>query len=87
MSRKCHQKSTIDRLFTLLKNTFPSFLQLTPEFSHRLTNKIRELLQQMERGLKSADPQDGTGYTGWAGMVLADMACTLRRTSAGPPQV
>uniref|UniRef100_A0A663LY39 Uncharacterized protein n=1 Tax=Athene cunicularia TaxID=194338 RepID=A0A663LY39_ATHCN len=40
---------------------------LTPEFTQRLNNKIRELLQQMERGLKSADPQDCTAYTGWAG--------------------
>lgn len=44
------------------------YLQLTPEFSQRLNNKIRELLQQMERGLKSADPRDSTVYTGWAGM-------------------
>jgi len=43
--------------------------QLTPEFTQRLNNKIRELLQQMERGLKSTDPQDCTTYTGWAGRV------------------
>ncbi|POI30335.1 hypothetical protein CIB84_005915 [Bambusicola thoracicus] len=41
--------------------------RLTPEFTQRLNNKIRELLQQMERGLKAADPQDCTAYTGWAG--------------------
>uniref|UniRef100_A0A6I8N431 LanC like glutathione S-transferase 1 n=1 Tax=Ornithorhynchus anatinus TaxID=9258 RepID=A0A6I8N431_ORNAN len=40
--------------------------RLTPEFSQRLNNKIRDLLQQMERGLKSADPRDCTVYTGWA---------------------
>lgn len=43
--------------------------QLTPEFTQRLNNKIRELLQQMERGLKCADPQDCTAYTGWTGRV------------------
>nr|XP_008524293.1 PREDICTED: lanC-like protein 1 [Equus przewalskii] len=40
---------------------------LTAEFSQRLNNEIRELLQRMERGLKSADPRDGTAYTGWTG--------------------
>nr|XP_060620855.1 glutathione S-transferase LANCL1-like [Anolis sagrei ordinatus] len=44
--------------------------QLTPEFTQHLNNKIRELLQQMERELKSADPGDCTGYTGWAGIAL-----------------
>uniref|UniRef100_A0A6I8ND58 Glutathione S-transferase LANCL1 n=1 Tax=Ornithorhynchus anatinus TaxID=9258 RepID=A0A6I8ND58_ORNAN len=43
--------------------------RLTPEFSQRLNNKIRDLLQQMERGLKSADPRDCTVYTGWAGIA------------------
>uniref|UniRef100_A0A8C9FZD3 Glutathione S-transferase LANCL1 n=1 Tax=Pavo cristatus TaxID=9049 RepID=A0A8C9FZD3_PAVCR len=44
--------------------------RLTPEFTQRLNNKIRELLQQMERGLKAADPQDCTAYTGWAGIAV-----------------
>ncbi|XP_069472012.1 glutathione S-transferase LANCL1 isoform X3 [Ambystoma mexicanum] len=44
--------------------------RLTPEFTQRLQNKIWELLQQMEKGLKSADPGDGTVYTGWAGIAL-----------------
>ncbi|XP_038604958.1 glutathione S-transferase LANCL1 [Tachyglossus aculeatus] len=43
--------------------------RLTPEFSQRLNNKIRDLLQRMERGLKSADPRDCTAYTGWAGIA------------------
>ncbi|XP_043850895.1 glutathione S-transferase LANCL1 [Dromiciops gliroides] len=44
--------------------------RLTPEFSQRLNSKIRELLQQMELGLKSADRRDCTVYTGWAGIAL-----------------
>lgn len=43
---------------------------LTAEFSQRLNSKIRELLQRMERGLKSADPRDGTAYTGWTGIAV-----------------
>lgn len=45
----------------------PRIFQLTPEFSQRLCCKIHELLSVMENGLKSADPRDCTGYTGWAG--------------------
>ncbi|MBN3324265.1 LANC1 protein, partial [Atractosteus spatula] len=44
--------------------------RLTPDFAGRLNNKIGELLAQMENGLKSADPGDCTGYTGWAGIAL-----------------
>ncbi|XP_068931323.1 glutathione S-transferase LANCL1 isoform X4 [Petaurus breviceps papuanus] len=44
--------------------------RLTTEFSQRINNKIRELLQQMEIGLKSADRRDCTIYTGWAGIAL-----------------
>eukprot|EP00069_Balaena_mysticetus_P003619 bmy_16853T0 len=43
---------------------------MTTEFSQRLNNKIRELLQRMERNLKSADPRDSTVYTGWAGIAV-----------------
>ncbi|KAB0396093.1 hypothetical protein E2I00_003679, partial [Balaenoptera physalus] len=42
---------------------------MTTEFSQRLNNKIRELLQRMERNLKSADPRDSTVHTGWAGIA------------------
>ncbi|XP_040497153.1 glutathione S-transferase LANCL1 isoform X3 [Ursus maritimus] len=55
---------------SLAEGYFDSAGRLTPEFSQRLNNKIRELLQQMERGLKSADPRDSTVYTGWAGIAL-----------------
>lgn len=55
---------------SLAEGYFDSAGRLTPEFSQRLNNKIRELLQQMERGLKSADPRDSTVYTGWTGISL-----------------
>ncbi|KAG8124664.1 hypothetical protein E2320_019959 [Naja naja] len=51
---------------SLAAGYFDSSGRLTPEFSQHLNNKIKELLQQMERGLKSADPRDCTCYTGWA---------------------
>lgn len=63
-----------------LVSVFLRSLQLTPEFTQRLNNKIRELLQQMERGLKAADPQDCTAYTGWAGR-----AAPRARRANGPP--
>ncbi|XP_053554759.1 glutathione S-transferase LANCL1 [Bombina bombina] len=44
--------------------------QLTSDFIHRLNNKIKDMLQYMEKGLKSADPGDCTVYTGWAGIAL-----------------
>ncbi|XP_061571439.1 glutathione S-transferase LANCL1 [Cololabis saira] len=44
--------------------------QITPEFAHRLSSKVSELLAVMENGLKSADPRDCTTYTGWAGIAL-----------------
>ncbi|XP_060049955.1 glutathione S-transferase LANCL1 isoform X2 [Erinaceus europaeus] len=55
---------------SLAEGYFDAAGRLTPEFSQRLNNKIRELLQQMERGLKSADRRDGTVYTGWSGIAL-----------------
>ncbi|XP_043931270.1 glutathione S-transferase LANCL1-like [Protopterus annectens] len=44
--------------------------KLSEAFTHRLSAKINELLQHMEVGLKTADPRDGTVYTGWAGIAL-----------------
>ncbi|NWW37147.1 LANC1 protein, partial [Panurus biarmicus] len=55
---------------SLATGYFDAAGRLTPEFTQRLNNKIRELLQQMERGLKSADPHDCTAYTGWTGIAL-----------------
>ncbi|NXH16977.1 LANC1 protein, partial [Bucco capensis] len=55
---------------SLATSYFDDAGRLTPEFTQRVNNKIRELLQQMESGLKSADPRDCTAYTGWAGIAL-----------------
>ncbi|XP_056390380.1 glutathione S-transferase LANCL1 [Hyla sarda] len=49
---------------------FNSAGQLTPGFVNLLNGKIKELLQFMEAGLKSADPRDFTVYTGWSGIAL-----------------
>uniref|UniRef100_A0A3Q0TAG0 Glutathione S-transferase LANCL1 n=1 Tax=Amphilophus citrinellus TaxID=61819 RepID=A0A3Q0TAG0_AMPCI len=49
---------------------FDSQGKLTPEFAHRLSSKIVELLGVMENGLRSADPRNCTAYTGWAGIAL-----------------
>ncbi|XP_034034341.1 glutathione S-transferase LANCL1 [Thalassophryne amazonica] len=65
-----------------LKNPYPDFDgsyasapfdsqgKLTAEFSERLNNNIYELLEAMERGLRSADAKDCTTYTGWTGISL-----------------
>ncbi|XP_049640115.1 glutathione S-transferase LANCL1 [Suncus etruscus] len=55
---------------SLAESYFDAAGRLTPEFSHRLNDRIRGLIQQMERGLKSAEPRDGTVYTGWTGISL-----------------
>ncbi|XP_073095279.1 lanC-like protein 2 isoform X3 [Manis javanica] len=39
-------------------------------FARRIQNKIKDLLQQMEEGLKTADPHDCSTYTGWTGIAL-----------------
>lgn len=44
--------------------------QLTADFVNRVNLKIKELLQLLENGLKSADPRDFTVYTGWSGIAL-----------------
>ncbi|XP_062865706.1 glutathione S-transferase LANCL1-like [Trichomycterus rosablanca] len=44
--------------------------KLSAGFVDRISYKIRELLAVMENGLKTADPTDCTGYTGWAGIAL-----------------
>ncbi|CAH2306137.1 glutathione S-transferase LANCL1 [Pelobates cultripes] len=49
---------------------FTSTGQLSSDFVHRLNSKIKELLQLMEKGLKSVDPADCTTYTGWAGIAM-----------------
>ncbi|XP_007094861.2 lanC-like protein 2 [Panthera pardus] len=39
-------------------------------FTRRIQTKIKDLLQQMEEGLKTADPHDCSAYTGWTGIAL-----------------
>uniref|UniRef100_A0A8C6YT35 LanC like glutathione S-transferase 2 n=1 Tax=Nothoprocta perdicaria TaxID=30464 RepID=A0A8C6YT35_NOTPE len=40
------------------------------QFTKRIQTKIKDLLQQMEEGLKTADPHDCSAYTGWTGIAL-----------------
>uniref|UniRef100_A0A8C9WA87 Glutathione S-transferase LANCL1 n=1 Tax=Scleropages formosus TaxID=113540 RepID=A0A8C9WA87_SCLFO len=44
--------------------------RITADFAARVSSKISELLFHMENGLKSADPRDCSGYTGWTGIAL-----------------
>uniref|UniRef100_A0A3B3YGL9 Uncharacterized protein n=1 Tax=Poecilia mexicana TaxID=48701 RepID=A0A3B3YGL9_9TELE len=37
-------------------------------FLRKVQSKIKDLLQQMEEGLKTADPHDFSTYTGWTGL-------------------
>ncbi|KAM9839878.1 lanC-like protein 2 [Aulostomus maculatus] len=39
-------------------------------FQRKVQNKIKDLLQQMEEGLRTADPHDFSTYTGWTGIAL-----------------
>uniref|UniRef100_A0A3B3USX0 LanC lantibiotic synthetase component C-like 2 (bacterial) n=1 Tax=Poecilia latipinna TaxID=48699 RepID=A0A3B3USX0_9TELE len=43
---------------------------LTLAFHGKVQSKIKDLLQQMEEGLKTADPHDFSTYTGWTGIAL-----------------
>ncbi|XP_063778521.1 lanC-like protein 2 [Pseudophryne corroboree] len=44
--------------------------KITGRFSRRIQTKISDLLQQMEEGLKTADPHDCSAYTGYTGIAL-----------------
>nr|KAF6336780.1 LanC like 1 [Myotis myotis] len=70
MAQRAFPNPYADYNKSLAEGYFDPEGRLTPEFSQRLNNKIRELLQQMERGLKSADHRDGTAYTGWTGIAV-----------------
>ncbi|XP_023182475.1 lanC-like protein 2 isoform X1 [Xiphophorus maculatus] len=48
-------------------------------FLRKVQSKIKDLLQQMEEGLKTADPHDFSTYTGWTGIAL--MYLQLHRVS------
>ncbi|KAM7390843.1 hypothetical protein PAMA_008843 [Pampus argenteus] len=44
--------------------------KVSTAFQKKVQNKIKDLLQQMEEGLKTADPHDFSTYTGWTGIAL-----------------
>lgn len=58
-----------------------SFFQVSAQFTKRIQTKIKDLLQQMEEGLKTADPHDCSAYTGWtgekAGMWMFHKCCVF----------
>uniref|UniRef100_A0A8V0XU90 LanC-like protein 2 n=1 Tax=Gallus gallus TaxID=9031 RepID=A0A8V0XU90_CHICK len=49
---------------------FDSDGKVSAQFTKRIQTKIKDLLQQMEEGLKTADPHDCSAYTGWTGIAL-----------------
>ncbi|XP_026861715.2 lanC-like protein 2 isoform X3 [Electrophorus electricus] len=49
---------------------FDSNGKFSEAFQKKVQNKIKDLLQQMEEGLKTADPHDFSTYTGWTGISL-----------------
>ncbi|XP_061442582.1 lanC-like protein 2 [Rhineura floridana] len=64
---KRSRSSSLQRDDSLL---FDSDGKISPYFNKRITTKIKDLLQQMEEGLKTADPHDCSAYTGWTGIAL-----------------
>lgn len=57
--------------------------QVSSVFQEKVQSKIKDLLQQMEEGLKTADPHDFSTYTGWTGPSAA-AAPAPTRTSTDP---
>ncbi|XP_029445426.1 lanC-like protein 2 isoform X2 [Rhinatrema bivittatum] len=55
---------------TTLDVPFDDQGKICPRFTRRVQTKINDLLQQMEEGLKTADPHDCSTYTGWTGTAL-----------------
>uniref|UniRef100_UPI00398E4BB3 lanC-like protein 2 isoform X2 n=1 Tax=Pristiophorus japonicus TaxID=55135 RepID=UPI00398E4BB3 len=49
--------------------------KINPAFIKRIQSKIKDLLIQMEEGLKTADPHDCCAYTGWTGIALLYLQC------------
>ncbi|XP_077410603.1 lanC-like protein 2 [Vanacampus margaritifer] len=47
--------------------------QVSSSFLRKVQSKIKDLLQQMEEGLKTVDPHDFSTYTGWTGIALLYM--------------
>ncbi|CAG5895720.1 unnamed protein product [Menidia menidia] len=44
--------------------------KVSAAFQRKVQSKIKDLLQQTEEGLKTADPHDFSTYTGWTGIAL-----------------
>ncbi|CAL8397848.1 unnamed protein product [Arctogadus glacialis] len=44
--------------------------EVSAAFQKKVHNKMTDLLEQMEEGLKTADPHDCSTYTGWTGIAL-----------------
>ncbi|XP_067291006.1 lanC-like protein 2 [Pseudorasbora parva] len=44
--------------------------KISDAFQRKVQSKIKDLLTQMEEGLKTADPHDFSTYTGWTGIAL-----------------
>ncbi|KAK4827538.1 hypothetical protein QYF61_018882 [Mycteria americana] len=64
------------RFFPFLTLSFypVSCFQVSVRFSKRIQTKIKDLLQQMEEGLKTADPHDCSAYTGWTGSLTVELS-------------
>ncbi|XP_069504394.1 lanC-like protein 2 isoform X2 [Ambystoma mexicanum] len=45
-------------------------MHIQSSFARRIQAKVKDLLQQMEEGLKTADPHDCSAYTGYTGIAL-----------------
>ncbi|XP_061569120.1 lanC-like protein 2 [Cololabis saira] len=65
--------------------TFGRDGKISPGFQKKVQSKIQDLLQQMEEGLKTADPHDSSAYTGWTGIAL--LYLQLHRVSGDPPHL
>ncbi|XP_061661326.1 lanC-like protein 2 [Syngnathoides biaculeatus] len=51
-------------------NPFDEEGKVSSAFQRKVQSKMKDLLQQMEEGLKTADPHDFSTYTGWTGIAL-----------------
>uniref|UniRef100_A0A673C212 LanC lantibiotic synthetase component C-like 2 (bacterial) n=2 Tax=Sphaeramia orbicularis TaxID=375764 RepID=A0A673C212_9TELE len=56
--------------------------KVSAAFQKKVQNKIKDLVQQMEEGLKTADPHDFSTYTGWTGIAV--LYLQLHRVSHEP---
>ncbi|KAG5850929.1 hypothetical protein ANANG_G00087600 [Anguilla anguilla] len=56
--------------------------KISEAFQKKVQSKIKDLLLQMEEGLKTADPHDFSTYTGWTGIAL--LYLQLHRVTEDP---